>query len=229
MPYGTYGKNVILTRPIAVDRRGKPQVNVYENLWTWEGQTKKSSVTSAVALEPHDPFPFDDAKTACEIAILSELTPRFKEEFAKLGITITVTKIEPEVWIETKAECKPHGRWHRQCYWYHWLHMKANVYFTSDKPVTESPIAAVVISALTIILKHLITVIAVALVIYAIAKVFIESFFVETYTIKTYNPETGEWTEETWKKPKLGSAIALGAGLVIAAVLASVILSKRKS
>lgn len=202
----------------------------YENVWAWEGRTKESSVTTGRSITwPVDPFPFDDVINTTKIAILSEITAKFQEEFANLGITTTITKIEPEVWIETSRECRQF-RDYTECRWYHWLHMKANVYFMSDKPVTESPIPPLILVALTKIITHLITVTATALVIYGIAVHFINTFFVETYTVETHNLETCQWTKETWTTPKLESAIvfAAGIGIVIAIGIGAYALTRPK-
>lgn len=181
----------------------------YDNVWSWEGKTRKSSDTTARSLtEPIDRFPFDDVIRTAKTVILSECTQKLEEEMAKIGITATVTKIEPEAWIETQLYDSRQYRDYTIDYWHHWLHMKAKVYFTTDKPLSESPIAPIVLAGLVTVLKYLILVIAAGAVIYGIAKVFIESFFTSYEEVLIYDEEgnliehhkkrTPEWSQGIW-------------------------------
>jgi len=178
---------------------------MYENIWEWEGRTAQSSDTSGRTIGGPitDPFPKDQVIESCKIAILAETTAKFQEEMGKIGITTSVSKIEPEVWIETKTETREY-RDYTLYTWHHWLHMKAKVYFTSDKPLTASPIDPATVTILVGILKYVIEVIAVALVIYGIVSAFINSFFIETQTVTTttttVDPVTGETTTTTTKE-----------------------------
>jgi hypothetical protein len=202
---------------------------IYQNRWTWDGKTEKYSDTSVTVKEyapaPTDPFP-EGVKYTSEITILAETTQKFQEELSKIGITTTVTRIEPHVWVETVCEtCTIHGQaFDSIAYtWHHWLHMGAVVFFDSDKPLLHSPIDPVTLAALIVVIKYLILVTATALVIYAIATTFIESFFVTSHTIQTYDPTTGKWTSEVIKEPSIGGTIWMIVAVIVVAVVAIVL------
>ena len=188
---------------------------VYDNIWEWEGKTSRSVSTTgrSIAGYPTDPFPFDEVVQTAKIAILAELTGKMEAELAAIGITATVTRIEPEVWITTSRECSQFRDW-TTCTWYHWLHMKAKVYFDTEEPLAQSPVGPLTLAALVRVLEYLILVVAAGLVILGIAKIFIESFLVETTTISTHSPDCTT-TTETIKKPSWEGAIALAVGAVI--------------
>lgn len=195
----------------------------YQGTWEWEGKTQQSSDTQATSMTtPIDPFPFANVIDACQIAILSETTKAFQEGMAKIGITATINNIVPEVWIETVLyDVRWVGAEHtqEQDFWHHYLHMKATVYFTSDKPLTQSPIDPLTLAALVKVIEYLILVVAGALLIYAIAETFIKSFLVTTQTITTYDPSTGKTTIETITQPSLTGQIITVVGVLGALAL----------
>jgi hypothetical protein len=193
----------------------------YSNTWKFTGQTKESSDTIDLSFSPVDSFPTTDVVNTVQTAILSQIIPKFKEEMLKAGITvIDVQKIEPNCWVETQlyslrqVQDKQENRWH------HWLHMEATVYFTTDKPIIQSPIAPLILVALIEVIKYVILVTAIALVIYYIAKTFIESFFTTSHTITTYDPATGKTTSETITQPswtgQIVTAVVVLGGLGLA-------------
>lgn len=221
----------------------------YHNRWTWEGRTEQYSDTTATVKEyapaPTDPFPFEDVKRASEITILSETTQKFQEEMSKLSITTTITKIEPNAWIETTLDMATiHGvNFDSIRYtWHHWLHMKAIVYFDSDKPIVHSSSSSMLISssmlvgttakvhpifldpltlaALVHVIEYLILVLTAAAVILIGWKIFVQSFLVTTQIVETYDPSTGKWTTETITQPSTQGTLWMIIGIIAAAIVA---------
>jgi hypothetical protein len=152
---------------------------------------------------------------------LSQTIAKFKEEMLKAGITvIDVQKIEPNCWIETELYSVRQVGDRQENRWHHWLHMEAAVYFTTDKPVIESPIAPLVLAAIVKVIEYVILILGVSLTIYGIAVAFISSFFVSTHTITTYDPNTGKTTTETVTTPswtgQIVTAVVVLGGLGLA-------------
>lgn len=187
-----------------------------ENVWEWEGKTRKSSDTYAYSIsEPQDPFPEQDVIDTAKTAILSEISRFLTDEFRNQNIEATVTLIEPEVWIETVLYDVRQIKDHQHNWWHHWLHMKAKIHFTTDKQLAQSPLDPFTWAALATIIVKVVTVIAAAAVLYGIAKVFIESFFVETQHIQIFDPE-GNLIEDIIKKTPKGQEAFWGIIALIA-------------
>jgi len=188
----------------------------YSGTWKFTGQTRNSSDTQDYAFDPVDPFPTADVINTAQITILSQTIDKFKEEMAKAGITIIdVQKIEPNCWIQSDCYSRRQIRDKEEARWHHWLHMEATVYFTSDKPILQSPIAPIVLAAIVEVVKFLIVTVASALVIYGIAVAFIQSYLVTSHTITTYDPTTGKTTTETitgpsWTGQIITAVVVLG-------------------
>ena len=192
---------------------------VYENIWIWEGKTQKSQ-QSSVWVErfqpiPPDPFPTTDVIETTKIAILTETTTKFQEEMAKAGYVTTVTKIDANAWVEVRG---PYPIGIGLYAWDHWLHMKADVYFESDKAVVGSPVVRLVLPVWALVLLYLVGIIAAALVLYGIGKEFIDSFLVEKQTITTHSPDCTT-TTETIQKPSWIPLVMIGLGIVAAIII----------
>jgi len=217
----------------------------YQNKWTFNGFTQKSSdtqglvpATSRDAPNPdedsYDTFPTQAVINTTTTALLSNIQDQLRTQLAKAGIQlINVSKIEPTVTVIVSKDryAAPSNLY--EVIWHHSLSIVANVYFETDKPLIQSPIAPALLAALVAVIEYLIVITAAALVLYAIAETFIKSFFTQTQTVQTYDPSTGKTTTETLTTPswlgQIVTVIGVLAGLGIGGYLLIKYLGQRKS
>ena len=195
-------------------------------MWDWKGKTTKSYDTEGKSLSGpiQDPFDFGTLTETAKYTVITSASQAFVEEYAKVGVRATITKIEPEVWIETTTETRQYRDWTFYT-WHHWLHIKAKVYFESDKPLMGSPIfwEFVLIKIASAIIAGLV----IAFAVYMFFE-WMKSMVTETWEITYYDPETGlpAKTEKGTKPQPLGTIIIVVGALAGLAILASALIGK---
>jgi hypothetical protein len=220
----------------------------YENVWTWSGKTQSSYDTQVSYKDyetcPPDPFDKNTVVNTATTEILTDLGMQLKENLTQMGIACTIEHIDPTVTVETTqtSVSTPGPYWTVYTVtFHHYLHMGADVYFRTDKPISKQQYGTFVIDPATValliyVIQAVVIPLAVALAIILIAQAistWIRSFGTTTNTVTTTSYDANGNPITTTKTTQGGGLtdISTWIGMAIVAVVVIVgysIIFKRK-